>query len=101
MEQSMADIANINLSDGWVQHPGIKGGWHLEYVDPQCGFELSIVTGPPGSGLMGAIAPGRPTTYEVWFPGLSNPSGYFTLEEIKGVITYLRDKHRDDTMYMD
>ena len=101
MEESMADIANINLSDGWVQHRAIKGGWHLEYVDPHCGFELSIVTGPRGSGLMGAIAPGRPTTYEVWFPGLDNPTGYLTLEEIKGVVTYLRQKYRNDTMYMD
>ena len=96
----MTDIANINLKDGWVQHPGIKGGWHLEYVDPYCGFEISIVTGPPGSGLMGAIAPGSPTTYEAWLPGLSNPTGYLTLEELKGIITYLRDKHRDETMYM-
>jgi len=97
----MADIANINLKDGWVQHPGITGGWHLEYVDPLAGFVISIVTGPRGSGLMGTIAPGFPTTYEVWFPGLSNPSGYLTLDEIRGVITYLREKYRDDTMYID
>jgi hypothetical protein len=34
-------------------------------------------------------------------PGLSNPTGYLTLEELKGIITYLREKYRDDTMYMD
>ena len=96
----MADIANINLSKGWVKHPSIKGGWQLEYVDPIAGFSLSIVTAPPGSGLMASISPGSETTYEVWFPGLANPSGYFTLEEIKGVITYLRDKHHEDSVHM-
>ena len=93
--------ANINLKEGWVQHPGVTGGWHLEYVDPVCGFDISIVTGPQGSGLMGVITPGRPTTYEAWLPGLSNPTGYLTLEQLHGIITYLREKYRDDTMYMD
>jgi hypothetical protein len=49
---------------------------------------------------MGVIAPGKPTTYEAWLPGLSNPTGYLTLDEIRGVITYLREKYRDDAMYM-
>ena len=90
----------INLEDGWTQRPVFTGVWHLEYVDP-AGFDISIVTGPPGSGVMGVIAPGKPTTYEAWLPGLSNPTGYLTLDEIRGVITYLREKYRDDTMYMD
>lgn len=104
MELSMADIRrgdpSINLEEGWAQHPGI-GGWHLEYIDPVAGFDISIVTGPPGSGLMGVIAPGKPTTYEAWLPGLSNPTGYLTLEQLRGIITYLREKYRDDAMYMD
>ena len=100
MELSMADTS-INLEEGWKQHPVVTGGWHLEYVDPLAGFDISIVTGPPGSGLMGVIAPGKPTTYEVWLPGLSNPTGYLTLDEIRGVITYLREKYRNDAMYMD
>ena len=91
----------INLKEGWVKHPGVTGGWHLEYVDPFYGFNISIVTGPPGSGLMGVIAPGKPTTYEAWLPGLSNPTGYLTLEEIRGIITYLREKYCDDHMYSD
>jgi hypothetical protein len=45
----------------------------------------------------GVIAPGKPTTYEAWLPGLSNPTGYLTLDEIRGVIKYLREKHHDDT----
>jgi hypothetical protein len=77
----MADTS-INLEEGWVQHPNLTGGWHLEYVDPVAGFDISIVTGPPGSGLMGVIAPGKPTTYEAWLPGLSNPTGYLTLDEL-------------------
>ena len=92
---------NINLTDGWVPHPGVPGGWHLDYIDPVCGFDISIVTGPKGSGLMGVIAPGQPTTYEAWLPGLSDPTGYLTLDEIRGIILYLRQKYREDTMYLD
>ena len=92
---------NINLVDGWVQHPGIPGGWNLDYIDPVCGFDISIVTGPKGSGVMGVIAPGQPTTYEAWLPGLSNPTGYLTLDEIRGIILYLRQMYREDTMYLD
>ena len=100
MEKSMADTS-INLAEGWKQQSGVNGGWHLEYIDPIAGFDISIVTGPQGSGLMGVIAPDKPTTYEAWLPGLNNPTGYLTLEELKGIITYLREKYRDDTMYMD
>jgi hypothetical protein len=92
---------NINLEEGWVQHLFVPGGWYLEYVDPVGGFDISIVTGPPGSGLMGVIAPGKPTTYEAWLPGLANPTGYLTLDGIRGIIMYLREKYRNDTMYMD
>ena len=96
MELSMANTT-INLEDGWTQRPVFTGVWHLEYVDPVAGFDISIVTGPLGSGVMGVIAPGKPTTYEAWLPGLSNPTGYLTLDEIRGVIKYLREKHHDDT----
>jgi hypothetical protein len=95
------ELSMIDLTTGWIQHPGVSGGWHLEYVDSVCGFDISIVTGPKGSGLMGVIAPGQPTTYEAWLPGLSNPTGYLTLDEIRGIIMYLREKHRDEAMYMD
>ena len=95
----------IDLTSGWVQHPNVTGGWHLEYVDPVAGFNISIVTGPKGSGLMGTIAPGGPTTYEAWLPGLDNPTGHYinhlTLDEIRGIILYLREKYRDDYMYTD
>ena len=90
----------IDLTSGWVEHSGIKGGWHLKYVDPIAGFEISIVTGPKGSGVMGTIAPGQPTTYEAWLPGLTNPTGYLTLDEIRGIILYLREKDQDEAMYM-
>lgn len=85
----------INLTKGWVKHPSIPGAYHLKYNDGI--VEMSIVTGPKGSGLMGRIAPGIETTYEVWFSGLSNPTGYLTLEEISGVIKYLREKALDNT----
>ena len=91
----------IDLTNGWVQHPVIPGAWHLEYVDPVAGFNISIVTGPTGSRLMGVITPGKPTTYEAWLPGLSKPTGYLTLDQIRGIIMYLREKHSDDTMHMD
>jgi hypothetical protein len=88
MELSMTNTT-INLEDGWTQRPVFTGVWHLEYVDPVAGFDISIVTGPLGSGVMGVIAPGKPTTYEAWLPG--------HLDEIRGVIKYLREKHHDDT----
>ena len=75
----MADT-NINLEDGWKQHKLVTGGWILDYIDPVTGFDIAIVTGPPGSGLGGVIAPGKPTTYYMdvelppaWLPELSNP----------------------------
>ena len=85
----------IDLTSGWIQHPVITGAWYLEYVDSVGGFSLSIVTGPKGSGLMGTIAPGQPTTYEAWFPELSDPTGNLTLDQIRGVIMYLREKNSD------
>lgn len=87
-------IMVINLSEGWVKHPAIPGGYHLKYNDGV--VDVSIVTGPKGSGLMGRIAPGIETTYEAWFSGLSHPTGYLTLEEISGVIKYLREKALND-----
>lgn len=90
----------IDLTSGWVKHSSIPGGWYLKYVDPIAGFDISIVTGPKGSGVMGTIAPGQPTTYEAWLPDLVNPTGYLTLDEIRGIILYLREKDQDEAMYM-
>jgi hypothetical protein len=84
----------IDLTTGWVQHPGVPGGYHLVYVDSLVG-EISIVTGPRGSGLMAANDPGQETTYEVWFPGLADPTGHLTLDEIKGIIKYLRQREEE------
>ena len=93
---SMAIDGSINLSEGWVQHPAIPGGYHLVYNE---GFQgVSLVTGPKGSGLMGVIAPGIETTYEAWFTGMSNPMGYLTIAEINGIIRYLREKALDDAI---
>ena len=79
----------IDLTSGWVPHPAIKGGYRLLYVDGLLG-EISIVTGPQGSGLMASNLPGKEPTYEVWFPGMSNPTGYLTLAEIQGIIKIMR-----------
>ena len=92
----MAIDGGIDLSQGWVKHPGIPGGYILAYNDGI--IDVSIVTGPKGSGLMGCIEPGIETTYEAWFPGLNNPTGYLTLQEIRGVIQYLREKALEDAI---
>ena len=81
----------IDLSKGWVEH---FAGYHLHYDDGL--IKVSIVTGPPGSGVMGRIAPGIETTYEARFPGMEQPMGYLTLEEIQGVIRYLREKSLEE-----
>jgi hypothetical protein len=91
----MAIDGGIDLSQGWINHPGIPGGYILAYNDGI--VNVSIVTGPKSSGLMGVIAPGVETTYEAWFPGLSDPTGYLTLENISGIIQYLRQKALEDT----
>jgi hypothetical protein len=96
MELSMA-IDDLDLSEGWIKHANVSGGYYLKYSDGL--VDISIVTGPPGSGLMGTIAPGIETTYEAWFPGLANPTGYLTIQEIRGVIRYLHEKAIEDTMY--
>ena len=83
----------IDLTTGWKQHD-IPGGYRLVYADDLVGG-ISIVTGPRGSGLMAANDPGQETTYEVWFPGLVDPTGYLTLDEIKGIIKYLRQREED------
>ena len=87
-ELSMIDTT-INLEDGWKQHPCLTGCWHLEWTDPVTGFDISIVTE--------LVVPGKPTTYEAWLPGLSDPTGHLTLDEIRGVIKYLREKHHEET----
>ncbi len=85
---------SMDLTTGWKQHGTIPGAYHLVYIDTLVG-EVSIVTGPRGSGLMAANDPGQETTYEVWFPGLANPTGYMTLDEIKGIIKYLRQREEE------
>ena len=93
---SMAIDGSLNLSEGWVQDPGIPGGYYLKYNDGI--VEVSLVTAPKGSGIMGRIAPGFETTYEAWFSNMSDPIGYLTLQEVNGIIRYLREKALDDAI---
>jgi hypothetical protein len=86
----------IDLTTGWLPHRNVPGGFHLVYVDSLVG-EISIVTGPQGSGLMASNSPGEEPTYEVWFPGMCNPTGNLTLAEIKGVIKFMR-QHVDERL---
>lgn len=88
----------MDLTTGWQQHPNVPGGYHLVYVDDLVG-DLSIVTGPRGSGLMAANDPGQEPTYEVWFPGMADPTGYLTLDEIKGIIKYMRQREQERMNY--
>jgi len=81
----------MDLTTGWKEHPCVPGGYHLVYIDEMIG-EISIVTGPRGSGLMAANNPGQEPTYEVWFEGMSEPTGHLTLGEIKGIIKYIRQR---------
>jgi len=90
----------MNLSKGWKAHAVIPGAWHLVYSDPLVG-DISIVTGPRGSGLMGCIEPGYETTYEAWFPRMTNPMGNLTLDEIKGIIKYLRQREEEHQILAD
>jgi len=92
---------SMDLTTGWKPHD-IPGGYHLVYTDSLIGG-ISIVTGPRGSGLMAANDPGQETTYEVWFPGLADPTGHLTLDEIKGIIKYLRQREEEfiHTAYSD
>ena len=93
---SMVIDGSLNLSEGWVQDPGIPGGYYLKYNDGI--VEVSLVTAPKGSGIMGRIAPGVETTYEAWFSCLIDPIGYLTLQEVNGIIRYLREKALDDAI---
>ncbi len=81
---------SMDLTTGWKPH-AIPGAYHLVYKDDLVGG-ISIVTGPRGSGLMAANDPGQETTYEVWFPGIADPMGHLKLDEIKGIIKYLRQR---------
>ena len=81
---------SMDLTTGWKQHDTVPGGYHLVYDNNFLVGEVSIVTGPRGSGLMAANNPGQEPTYEVWFPGMANPIGHLTLDEIKGIIKYIR-----------
>lgn len=78
----------MDLTTGWKQHSCVPGGYHLFYDEPNIG-EISIVTGPRNSGLMASNNPGQEPTYEVWFPGMDEPMGSLTLDEIKGIMKYM------------
>ena len=91
---------SMDLTTGWQKHPGVTGGYHLVHHDNWIG-EVSIVTRPKGSGLMAANDPGEEPAYEVWFPGTANPTGYLKLEEIKGIIKYMRQREEERMMYSD
>lgn len=88
----------IDLTTGWIKHDGVKDGYHLKYNDGA--VEASIVTAPRGSGLMASNSPGEDATYEVWFNRTAEPIGYLTLEEIRGIIKYLRHE-LDNPFYLD
>ena len=91
-EISTAHIeVSMDLTKGWKEHPSVPGGYHLLYIDEFIG-EVSIVTGPRNSGLMADNNPGQEPTYEVWFPGMCEPTGSLTLSEIKGIIKYIRQR---------
>ncbi len=79
----------MDLTTGWKQHNNVPGGYHLVYVDALVG-EISILTGPQGSGIMASNNPGQEPTYEVCFPGMRDVTGHLTLDEIKGIIKYMR-----------
>lgn len=91
---------SVDLTTGWQKHDGVPGGYHLVYNDAWIG-EISIVTGPKGSGLMGCNDPGQEPTYEVWFPGMADPTGYLTLDQIKGIIKFMRQREEERMMYSD
>jgi hypothetical protein len=88
---------SMDLTTGWQKHPGVPGGYHLVLQDSI--GKISIVTGPRGSGLMASNDPGRETTYEVWFPGMDNPTGYLKLDEIKAILKFLHQKEDERTEY--
>jgi hypothetical protein len=90
----------MDLATGWQKHLGVTGGYQLLYQDIYIG-EVSIVTGPKGSGLMGNNDPGQEPTYEVWFPGAANPIGYLKLDEIKGIIKYMHQLEQERMVYSD
>jgi len=89
---------SMDLTTGWQKHSNVPGGYHLVYHDTWIG-EVSIVTGPKGSGLMEANDPGQEPTYEVWFPGMADPTGHLTLDEIKGIIKYMRQHEQERMRY--
>ena len=90
----------IDLTSGWVQHPVVPGGFHLVYNDSLVG-EISIITGPKGSGLMASNDLGSETTYEAWFPGMCNPTGHLKLAELKGIIKFMRQREQERLAWQD
>lgn len=88
-----AEKSMIDLTSGWTPHPVVPGGFHLVHVDSFVG-EISIITGPRGSGLMASNDPGSETTYEAWFPGMCDPTGHLTLAEIQGIIKFMRQREQ-------
>ena len=87
------------LQGKWQPHRNVPGAWHLEYTTEY--VQASIVTGPRGSGLMACNDPGKPTTYEVWFAGFEDPTGYLTFDGLVGAITVLEQRAIEDNMYKD
>jgi hypothetical protein len=90
----------IDLTTGWTPHLGVNSGYQLVYFDNLLG-EISIVTGPQGSGLMANNLPGNEPTYEVWFPGMCNPTGYLTLAEVQGIIKFMRQREEERLAWQD
>jgi len=85
------------LQGKWKNHPGVPGGFHLEYVGKY--VQASIVTGPRDSGLMACNDPGRPTTFEVWFAGMEDPTGYLSFDEMVGAIKVLEQQAQEGNRY--
>jgi hypothetical protein len=48
---------------------------------------------------MAANDPGQEPTYEIWFPGMADPTGHLTLDEIKGIIKYMRQREQERMRY--
>jgi hypothetical protein len=78
------------LQGSWLPDLGIPGAWRLEYVGEYT--MASVVTGPSGSGLMACNDPGKPTTFEVWFAGFSDPTGYLSFDELVGALKVLEQQ---------
>jgi hypothetical protein len=50
---------------------------------------------------MAANDPGNEPTYEVWFPGMCDPTGYLTLAQVKGIIMFMRQREQQRLAWQD